>query len=109
MSVSINNDRTMEIGWTDVGIGGYILVSCAHSNTSLTCPFGLLTKISTCPTQFFSCPKEINKYYKNQRIIISNLCKMFWLLSHKHYLALSLLTLTDIMIMTSLIDKLTNI
>jgi hypothetical protein len=24
----------MEIGWTDVGIGGYILVSCAHSNTS---------------------------------------------------------------------------
>jgi len=26
----------MEIGWTDVGSGGYILVSCAHSNTSLT-------------------------------------------------------------------------
>jgi hypothetical protein len=25
----------MEIGWTDVGSGGYILVSCAHSNTSL--------------------------------------------------------------------------
>jgi hypothetical protein len=97
----------MEIGWTDVGIGGYILVSCAHSNTSLTCPFGLLTKISTCPTQFFSCPKEINKYYKNQRIIISNLCKMFWLLFHKHYLVLSLLILTDIMIMTSLFDKLT--
>ena len=24
----------MEIGWTDVGSGGYILVSCAHSNTS---------------------------------------------------------------------------
>jgi hypothetical protein len=25
----------MEIGWTDVGRGGgYILVSCAHSNTS---------------------------------------------------------------------------
>jgi hypothetical protein len=23
----------MEIGWTDVGSGGYILVSCAHSNT----------------------------------------------------------------------------
>jgi hypothetical protein len=27
----------MEIGWTDVGSGGYILVSCAHSNTSYTC------------------------------------------------------------------------
>jgi hypothetical protein len=25
----------MEIGWTDVGSGRYILVSCAHSNTSL--------------------------------------------------------------------------
>jgi hypothetical protein len=25
----------MEIGLTDVGSGGYILVSCAHSNTSL--------------------------------------------------------------------------
>ena len=27
----------MEIGWTDVGSGGYILVSCAHSNTSFSC------------------------------------------------------------------------
>ena len=26
----------MEIGWTDVESGGYILVSCAHSNTSLS-------------------------------------------------------------------------
>jgi hypothetical protein len=26
----------MEIGWTDVGSGGYILVSCAHSNTSFS-------------------------------------------------------------------------
>ena len=26
----------MEIGWTDVGSGGYILVSCAHSNTSIS-------------------------------------------------------------------------
>ena len=25
----------MEISWTDVGSGGYILVSCAHSNASL--------------------------------------------------------------------------
>ena len=27
----------MEIGWTDVGSGGYILVSRAHSNTSYLC------------------------------------------------------------------------
>ena len=31
----ISNVLVMEIGWTDVGSGGYILVSCAHSNTSL--------------------------------------------------------------------------
>ena len=31
---TISNVSVMEIGWTDVGSGGYILVSCAHSNTS---------------------------------------------------------------------------
>ena len=31
----ISNVLVMEIGWTDVGSGGYILVSSAHSNTSL--------------------------------------------------------------------------
>jgi hypothetical protein len=31
---TISNVLVMEIGWTDVGNGGYILVSCAHSNTS---------------------------------------------------------------------------
>jgi hypothetical protein len=29
-----HNVLVMEIGWTDVGSGGYILVSCAHSNTN---------------------------------------------------------------------------
>ena len=33
---TISNVLVMEIGWTDVGSGGYILVSCAHSNTSYT-------------------------------------------------------------------------
>jgi hypothetical protein len=33
---TISNVLVMEIGWTDVGSGGYILVSCAHCNTSLT-------------------------------------------------------------------------
>jgi hypothetical protein len=32
---TISNVLVMEIGWTDVGSGRYILVSCAHSNTSL--------------------------------------------------------------------------
>jgi hypothetical protein len=31
---TISNVLVMEIGWIDVGSGGYILVSCAHSNTS---------------------------------------------------------------------------
>ena len=31
---TISNVLVMEIGWTVVGSGGYILVSCAHSNTS---------------------------------------------------------------------------
>ena len=31
---TIRNVLVMEIDWTDVGSGGYILVSCAHSNTS---------------------------------------------------------------------------
>ena len=33
---TISNVLVMEIGWTDVGSGGYILVSCAHSNASCT-------------------------------------------------------------------------
>ena len=32
---TIRNVLVMEIDWTDVGSGGYILVSCVHSNTSL--------------------------------------------------------------------------
>jgi hypothetical protein len=35
---TISNVLVMEIGLTDVGSGGYILVSCAHSNTSCACP-----------------------------------------------------------------------
>ena len=34
---TISNVLVMEIGWTDMGSGGYILVSCAHSNTSFIC------------------------------------------------------------------------
>jgi hypothetical protein len=69
----------------------------------LTCPFGQLTKKSTCPTRSFSCPIFLNKNDKNQRTLISNLCKMFWLLSHKHDFIPSLLI--DIMIMTSLLKE----
>jgi hypothetical protein len=38
---TISNVLVMEIpvGWTDVGSGEYILVSCAHSNTSIKSGF----------------------------------------------------------------------
>ena len=42
---TISNVLVMKIGWTDVGSGGYILVSCAHSNTSYTCTFAVLVYI----------------------------------------------------------------
>jgi hypothetical protein len=32
---TISNVLVMEIGWTYVGSGGYILMSFAHSNTSI--------------------------------------------------------------------------
>ena len=31
-----------------------------------TCPFGQLTKKSTCPTQSFSCPKKLIKFTKTR-------------------------------------------
>ena len=34
-----------------------------------TCPFGQLTKKSTCPTQSFSCPKKLIKITKTRVII----------------------------------------
>jgi hypothetical protein len=36
---TISNVLAMEIGWTDVVSGVYILVSCAHSNTSFLFTF----------------------------------------------------------------------
>jgi hypothetical protein len=41
---TISNVLVMEIGWTDVGRGGYILVSCAHSNTSFQIALGLVVR-----------------------------------------------------------------
>ena len=38
---TIDNVLVMEIGWTDVGSGGYILVSCAHNDIAENCSFGV--------------------------------------------------------------------
>ena len=64
----------MEIGWTDVGSGGYILVSCAHSNTSYVChrPVSCVSNIASfsglsildCPLRFSQTFIEITNAFK---------------------------------------------
>ena len=49
---TISNVLVMEIGWTDVGSRGYILVSYAHSNTSLK-SVQHFHVVTTC--EFFIC------------------------------------------------------
>ena len=46
---TISNVMVMEIGWTDVGSGGYILVSCAHSTPQLTVILVLPNLYTTMP------------------------------------------------------------
>ena len=53
---TISNVLVMDIGWTDVGSGGYILVSCAHSNTSLIYDIN-------CTALGISCRHSTIKYY----------------------------------------------
>ena len=50
---TISNVLVMEIGWTDMGSGGYILVSCAHSNTSYI-RVGFIRE-DNCAIKFASC------------------------------------------------------
>ena len=61
---TISNDLVMEIGWTDVGSGGYILVSCAHSNTRY--------KIISCKNLKFKVTKnsqiDASLYWKNGKL-----------------------------------------
>ena len=67
---TIGNVLVMEIGWTDVGRGGYILVSCAHSNTSYE--FKVILKLNL--YHFYSIifckifPKYIHFYFYFQDI-----------------------------------------
>jgi hypothetical protein len=56
---TISNVLVMEIGWTDVGSEGYILVSCAHSNTRLNIWFSVLY-ITVCRfVHCIFCPSPI--------------------------------------------------
>ena len=57
---TISNVLVMEIGWTDVGSGGYILVSCAHSNTSCICSVSYsYSSLSLSPFSFLSLAHEL--------------------------------------------------
>jgi hypothetical protein len=57
---TISNVLVMEIGWTDVGSGGYILVSCAHSNTSCFCSVSYsYSSLSLSPFSFLSLAHEL--------------------------------------------------
>jgi hypothetical protein len=58
---TISNVLVMEIGWTDVGSGGYILVSCAHSNT---CFNGVLNPFHKSP--YSQIPYIILLFIKHQ-------------------------------------------
>ena len=53
---TISNVLVMEIGWRDVGSGGYILVSCAHSNTSCIRldSTNIITSITDCCIRLYS-------------------------------------------------------
>jgi hypothetical protein len=93
-------NNTSVISWPSTAFGGVMVIVVVSSavdlaglyiNIFLTCPFGQLTKKVLVRLNLLFVKKKINKNCKNQRIIISNLCKMFWSLSHKHYLVLSLL------------------
>jgi hypothetical protein len=59
---TIGNVLVMEIGWRDVGSGGYILVSCAHSNTRVKIIFSVISSPITlewqleAPRSLYSSP-----------------------------------------------------
>jgi hypothetical protein len=44
----------------------FLEITGAYFFSSLTCPFGQLTKNGTCPTQSFSCPKKLIKITKTR-------------------------------------------
>jgi hypothetical protein len=68
----------MEIGWTDVGSGGYILVSCAHSNTSC---FWVRTKVRA--SDNFQVQRVITPYFWKWCVFAYFLCTVVLSTSEK--------------------------
>ena len=85
MVETISNVLVMEVGWTDVGSGGYILVSCAHSNTSYVChrPVSCVSNIASfsglsildCPLWFSQTFIEIT--HKCIQRVIARISQIF--------------------------------
>ena len=63
---TIGNVLVMEIGFTDVGSGGYILVSCAHSNTSFI-------------SEDSEKAETFNQYFARQMSISNNITDLYTL------------------------------
>ena len=56
---TISNVLVMEIGWTDVWSEGYILVSCAHSNTSYLCVYDRVCKVPRVLFNICVCERKL--------------------------------------------------
>jgi hypothetical protein len=87
---TISNVLVMEIGWTDVGSGGYILVSCAHSNTSLFFVSDLIDFLvnqivgmifKTNSDKSFYVRKDVSQYWKYLGIVFGICHNIFFLLT----------------------------
>ena len=87
---TISNVLVMEIGWTDVGSGGYILVSCTHSNTSFVCaeyffncPFSLRNTRGFFSSFFFFWFKILcTKIVSNKDLLMSDSVIKFLVINH---------------------------
>jgi hypothetical protein len=66
---TIHNVLVMEISWTDVGSGGYILVSCAHSNTSFFIYFLIISRSYNETTLYIKIWKVI--YVVNMKSLLN--------------------------------------
>jgi hypothetical protein len=74
--INKGNDQSSEIKSEVRQVLDYIITEVCNEveidnpglyiNIFSTCPFGQLTKKSTCPTQSFSCPKKLIKITKTR-------------------------------------------
>jgi hypothetical protein len=74
---TVSNVLVMEIGWTDVGSGGYILVSYVHSNTSLFLLLLIFSNLLSCYFFFYYLCLTGVVLYANIVMYATNVVKIF--------------------------------